>query len=342
MSSALYSLNQIPGVIGSALFNQNDECVMHMLPPPYEPMLLGTVMAELRNALTVLAYLDEQATWSGLVARFDGGYLVIRQVQRLTVMVLAHSSLNPAMLSVGFNVAALKLEREGLQPPPLPPPPLPPPPSLARATGPQLPPSAPTLMMNAPNQMNPASSMSGALPPMAPTQMGITQPGYPPPPLSAFTPPSGIASSSMSPIPLTGPISASISAAHAVAAGQSSRDFSISQSGGIPGIAPVSQSSPRLASASTGFRSDSQDTSVGSPDGVGKNIMDGLLKALARHIGPFAKLIMKEELTRLGATATTLSFAQYEDFVSVLSRRVQDPAKRREFITEAESLPGKR
>jgi hypothetical protein len=123
----------------------------------------------------------------------------------------------------------------------------------------------------------------------------------------------------------------------------SSQGFSISQSGGIAGIPPVSQSSPRLATASvTGFRSDSQDTNPAIPDAVGKNIMAGLLKALARHIGPFAKLIMKEELTKLGATATTLGFSQYEDFISLLSRRVQDPAKRREFITEAEALPNKR
>jgi hypothetical protein len=127
-------------------------------------------------------------------------------------------------------------------------------------------------------------------------------------------------------------------------AGASSGNLSVSQSGGLPGIAAVSQSSPRLASASiSGFRSDSQETNPGAvPDAVGKHIMDGLLRALARHIGPFAKLIMKEELTKLGLTPATLGFAQYEDFVSLLSRRVQDPAKRREFITEAEALPHKR
>jgi hypothetical protein len=305
MSSALQGLNQIPGVIGSVIFNQNDECVVHMMPPPYEPMLLGGVMAELRNALNVLAYLDENATWNAIVARFDAGYVVIRQFQRMTIMVLAQPTLNPAMLSVGFNVAALKLEKEGLPPAPLPPPPLPPPP---RQT----------------------TNMMAAVPPPP------VQPGYPSPlPPPAMTPPRGVpqpASSSSTPImsPMGG-------------AGMSSQGFSISQSGGIPGIPPVSQSSPRLATASvTGFRSDSQDTNPAIPDAVGKNIMDGLLKALARHIGPFAKLIMKEELTKLGATATTLGFSQYEDFVSLLSRRVQDPAKRREFITEAEALPNKR
>ncbi len=309
MSSALQGLNQIPGVIGSVIFNQNDECVVHMMPPPYEPMLLGGVMAELRNALNVLAYLDENATWNAIVARFDAGYVVIRQFQRMTIMVLAQPTLNPAMLSVGFNVAALKLEKEGLPPAPLPPPPLPPPP---RQT----------------------TNMMAAVPPPP------VQPGYPSPlPPPAMTPPRGVpqpgnaSGTSMNPSGM-GPMGG---------AGMSSQGFSISQSGGVPGTPPVSQSSPRLARASgTGWSEGSQDTNPAIPDAVGKNIMDGLLKALARHIGPFAKLIMKEELTKLGATATTLGFSQYEDFVSLLSRRVQDPAKRREFITEAEALPSKR
>jgi predicted regulator of Ras-like GTPase activity (Roadblock/LC7/MglB family) len=299
MSAALTGLNQIPGVVGSVLFNHDDEVVVSMMPPPYDRELLGGVMAELRNTLNVLAYLDENATWNAIVARFDTGYLVLRQVQRMTILVLAQSTLNPAMLSVGFNVAALKLEKEGLPPAPLPPPPLPPPPR--------------------------ASTVPAAIAPPAPIAAAAVMAQQAPPP--NLTPPRGMPPASGTPAPT----------------GLSSRDLSISQSGGIPGIAPVSQSSPRLASASvSGFRSDSQDTNPALPDAVGKNIMDGLLKALARHIGPFAKLIMKEELTKLGATATTLGFGQYEDFVSLLSRRVQDPAKRREFITEAEALPHKR
>ncbi len=287
MSTALLGLNQIPGVIGSVIFNQADECVTHMMPPPYDPLLLGQVMLELRNALNVLAYLDENATWNAIVARFDAGYLVVRQFHRMTVMVIAQPTLNPAMLSVGFNVAALKLEKEGLPPPPLPPPPLP--------------------------GLRASSAM----------------------PLPALTPPMGI--------PHTTPPPPAPAGQSGPPASSSSRDLSVSQSGGILGVPPVSHSNPRLASASvTGSRSDSQDTNPAIPDAVGKNIMDGILKALARHIGPFAKLIMKEELTKLGATPTTLGFSQFEDFINLLSRRVQDPAQRREFITEAEALPSKR
>jgi hypothetical protein len=313
MSTALQGLNQIPGVIGSVIFNNQDECVVHMMPPPYEPMLLGGVMVELRNALNVLAYLDENATWNAIVARYDAGYVVLRQVQKLTILVLAAPTLNPAMLSVGFNVAALKLEKEGLPPAPLPPPPLPPVPQVRHSSA--------LASVSSSNSGN--SGSSGPSPQMG-YSMGM----------------SGMSSTGTSPGSSPG---ASGSQHPAIPAGLSSRDLSISQSGGIPGSPPVSQSSPRLATSSvTGFRSDSQDTNPALHDSVGKNIMDGLLKALARHIGPFAKLIMKEELGKLGATPTTLGFSQYEDFVSLLSRRVQDPAKRREFITEAESLPNKR
>jgi hypothetical protein len=225
----------------------------------------------------------------------------------MTVMVIAQPTLNPAMLSVGFNVAALKLEKEGLPPAPLPPPPVLPP-VPPRHTQPHQVAAMPPM---------PTSSFSTGVA----AQMPIQPPPLPPVPVPTnTTPPGGMAASA-----------------------SSSGNLSVSQSGGIPGISAVSQSNPRLASASvSGFRSESQDTMVTVPDAVGKHIMDALLKALARHIGPFAKLIMKEELTKLGLTPLTLGFAQYDDFVSLLSRRVQDPAKRREFITEAEALPNKR
>jgi hypothetical protein len=44
MSNALAGLNQIPGVIGSAIFNAQDECTVHMMPPPFDPDLLRKVM----------------------------------------------------------------------------------------------------------------------------------------------------------------------------------------------------------------------------------------------------------------------------------------------------------
>jgi hypothetical protein len=314
MSNALIGLNQIPGVIGSAIFNGQDECVVHMMPAPFDPDLLGRVMVELRNSLNILTYLDENATWSAIVIRYEGGYLVVRSLQGLTIIVLAQPTLNPAMLSVGFNVAALKLEKEGVPPPlnmPLPLP-LPPPPAA----------SAPTMMM------------SHTTPPPQQQQ----QPTSPPPPMSMTTMASprttltGMAVMAPPPAPPT-PVS-------------SSQNLSISQSGRIPmAVTPISHSSPHVTQSGTGrIYRDSVDSGIThrAPDGVGPQVMDGLLKALARHIGPFAKLILKEELHKLGATAATLGFGQYEDFVGMLAGRLQDPSKRREFVQEAERLPHKR
>jgi predicted regulator of Ras-like GTPase activity (Roadblock/LC7/MglB family) len=307
MSNALIGLNQIPGVIGSAIFNAQDECVVHMMPAPFDPDLLAKAMMELRNSLNVLAYLDENASWSAIVVRYERGYVVVRSIQGLTIVVLAQPTLNPAMLSVGFNVAALKLEKEGVPPPlhvPLPLP-LPPPPPMAA------PPSPPPPPLAAPSSLA-ATMMSGG---RSPTLTGLPQPTSPPPP-----PPHPVSSSS--------------------------QNLSISQSGRIPmAVTPVSHSSPHVSQSATGqtFR-ESGDSGITArlPDSVGPYVMDGLLKALARHIGPFAKLILKEELHKLGATAATLGFAQFEDFVGMLAGRLQDPAKRREFVEEAERLPHRR
>jgi predicted regulator of Ras-like GTPase activity (Roadblock/LC7/MglB family) len=297
MSSALTGLNQIPGVLGSVIFNEHDECVVHMMPPPFEPDLLGKVMAELRNALNVLHYLDDTDSWTAIVIRFDAGYLVVRNIGAMTVMVIAQPTLNPAMLSVGFNVAALKLEKEGMPAPappaslplPLPPPPQGPPVRRERDLG-----------------------------------------GYPAPPPLPLSPMSNLGLGS--PPPMALPLSSSQSLPLPQSPQGTTR----------PGTPAVSQSSPRVASSSTsGFQSDSQGQGmipITVPDAVGKPVMDSLLRALARHIGPFARLMIKEELTKLGCTLTTLGMSQYEDFISMLGRRLQDPNKRREFMTEAENL----
>jgi predicted regulator of Ras-like GTPase activity (Roadblock/LC7/MglB family) len=296
MSNALQALNQIPGVIGSVIFNAQDECVVSMMPPPYEPMLLSQVMQELRNALNVLNYLADSASWGAIVIRYDAGYLVVRNVNAMTVMVIAQPSLNPAMLSVGFNVAALKLTQESAQPAAYQPTHAPPPPTPSYGRAPTA--GAPQASMMMPNQ-----------PTHAPPPLPLPpQPHAPPPPPSpAMT-----------------------------LSGTQSQPINLSQSG------------PRLASSSMSgshgsIRGDSVDGGLGGvPDAVGKVVIDGLLRALARQIGPFAKLIMKEELTKLGVTGATLGYSQYDDFINMLSRRLQDPAKRREFMTEAEALPGKR
>ena len=306
MSNALIGLNQIPGVIGSAIFNAQDECVVHMLPAPYDPDLLAKVMAELRNALNVLMFLDENATWSAIVTRYESGYLVVRNIQGLTIVVLAQPSLNPAMLSVGFNVAALKLEKEGVPPPLHVPLPLPLPPPPAASPTPQPPPPPPlTMTMPLPAARQPTLTSLPAMktPPPAPQltpvsssqNVSISQSGSQSG--SQTTGPQHVAHTPPTPAPQ----------AHVGVSGRTT---------GPMAVTPVSHSSPHVAQSATGqvYRdSMSMDSGLAPrvPAAVGAQVMEGLLKALARHIGPFAKLILKEELHKLGATAATLGFSQY-------------------------------
>jgi hypothetical protein len=318
VNTVLAGVNAIPGVLGSAIFDGNDHCVAAVMPHPYDVGLLTQVMGELRNTLQVLTYLEYGDNWSGLVARFDAGYLIVRNVAGMTVLVLTQPSLNLAMLSVGFNVAALKLQKM----------------AMAQAQAQQPVYGGPSQQMYA--QPDPNQSA----PPLQPMQQGgqrLTLP-LPAPPVHQQPPPR---------------ISAEMAAVSPSQLSQSGRLTStgtnpgnpMSQSGSREFTSPGSNPGGRLASSSTGisgltYSGGQSDMPV--PDPIGPQIMDGLLKALARHIGPFAKMILKEELTKLGVSASTIQFAQYEDFVGSLARRVQDPAKRREFVAECEKIQQKR
>ncbi len=73
-------------------------------------------------------------------------------------------------------------------------------------------------------------------------------------------------------------------------------------------------------------------------DAVGKEVVHRLMKALARQVGPFAKVFLKQELTKLGATPRTLVRDQYSDLVQILGRRISDEGQREAFSAEASRL----
>lgn len=74
------------------------------------------------------------------------------------------------------------------------------------------------------------------------------------------------------------------------------------------------------------------------PDAVGKAAIRDLLHMLQRSLGPAAKLVLKQELTKLGATARTLRKGQWVDLVDGLARRIADAAKRAAFAAAAKAL----
>ena len=74
------------------------------------------------------------------------------------------------------------------------------------------------------------------------------------------------------------------------------------------------------------------------PDAVGRPVIEALLKALARQMGPFAKVYVKEALNKMGVSANTVTLSQYNDLVSLLVTRVTEPARAKAFVAEAATL----
>ena len=74
------------------------------------------------------------------------------------------------------------------------------------------------------------------------------------------------------------------------------------------------------------------------PDAVGAEVLKRLLKALARQLGPASKIVLKQEITKMGSSPSTLVAGQYNDLVLMLSRRIPDQSKIDEFLREARTL----
>ena len=81
-------------------------------------------------------------------------------------------------------------------------------------------------------------------------------------------------------------------------------------------------------------------TSPPPPDAVGKAPIRDLLHMLQRLVGPAAKLVLKQELTKLGVSARTLRQGQWADLIDALGRRIADADKRRAFAEAAKQLVG--
>ncbi len=239
MNEYLTGINDVAGVVGSAVFDAANQCVAHAAPSPYEPILLSQVMEELRSSIDYLNYIDDGSPWETLIVNFEGGIVYLRKVDDMSILVLAQPTLNSAMLGVALNVVSLKLQR-------------------GQASGPG------------------AASRSGT----------------------------GMASGTGAPRSSTG---------------------MISQSG--------MGSSPSLSMSGSG--------QVAGPNAVGHEMMNLLLKCLAKQIGPIAKIALKEELGKMGVTAHTIERGQFNDLVLTLLARIPDPDKRKEFLDEMRKVSKK-
>jgi len=77
------------------------------------------------------------------------------------------------------------------------------------------------------------------------------------------------------------------------------------------------------------------------PDAVGAGVVNELVKLLSGHVGPFAKVIFKQELKRIGASTQTLTRSQYDDFVTFLVAKIPDTAGKTQFAAAARRLTTK-
>ncbi len=113
MNEILDVLVKVPGVSGAALCNQQGECVLSRLLPPFEPILIKKIVSVVRGVFQMMRYLDDSEPQL-LVLHLDDVVLAVRQIEELTLVAFATSTTNSAMLGVGFNVVNLKIHEHGI------------------------------------------------------------------------------------------------------------------------------------------------------------------------------------------------------------------------------------
>jgi predicted regulator of Ras-like GTPase activity (Roadblock/LC7/MglB family) len=109
-SEALANLSKTDGVLGVVVFDDQGTCLVHHLPPPYEPILIAEVVRRLSSAFEVFAAMGDGTPTSFSVDCEDGS-MVLRYVDRHWVVALTHPDVNMNLLNVAMNVVVLNLGR---------------------------------------------------------------------------------------------------------------------------------------------------------------------------------------------------------------------------------------
>jgi predicted regulator of Ras-like GTPase activity (Roadblock/LC7/MglB family) len=110
MNEALASLSKTEGVLGVVVFDDQGTCIANDLPTPYEPILISDVIRRLSNAFTVFSSIEDGEVTSFSMDCEDGSML-LRRVDHLWLLALAHPKANMNMLNVAMNVVVLNLSR---------------------------------------------------------------------------------------------------------------------------------------------------------------------------------------------------------------------------------------
>ena len=114
----------------------------------------------------------------------------------------------------------------------------------------------------------------------------------------------------------------------------------LKQVGSPAAMAGAASGSRPSVSMSLGSMGSSGSGAEAPPDAVGTTVMRALLKELSKQLGPFAKVILKQELGRMGLSARTVGRRHYDDLVKVLAKKIPEGEKKEQFIASVRDLPG--
>jgi hypothetical protein len=239
MNEILDVVVRVPGVSGAALCNQQGECVLSQLVPPFEPVLIKKIVSEVRGVFQTMRYLDDSEP-QFFVVHFDDVVVAVRQIEELTLVAFATSTTSVTMLGVAFNVVNLKIRDHGIA-------------NFDLAAG------------------------TGLLPGRGRGRG------------SQSTPRPGDGTPTSLPI--------------------GSASLSISD-----GIQPA------------------------APDFIGDELVERLVKALARQLGPAARFVFKQQVKHIGLTVGAITPNNLSTVVEALLQRVTDGAKREAFLSDVRAL----
>jgi hypothetical protein len=98
--------------------------------------------------------------------------------------------------------------------------------------------------------------------------------------------------------------------------------------GGMPTPVPIGSASLSI----------SDSTQPAAPDFIGDELVERLVKALARQLGPAARFVFKQQVKHIGLTVGAITPNNLLTVVEALLQRVTDVAKREAFLSDVRAL----
>lgn len=106
-----------------------------------------------------------------------------------------------------------------------------------------------------------------------------------------------------------------------------------------PSIEPEPMSQPGSRISGLGFSVSPMAPDAIPPDAVGMDAMNSLWKALAVHVGPAAKFVLKQQLKAMSLNAQAVNPTQFRDLIAALASSIPDAAGRDQFTLIARAIP---